>query len=161
MFYRVFFLLYIILSDICMAWGGYWLLVFWLSPLHQNIAWINNCKIAWIISGIYIIWCIVQIAIGVIHYCKWYIRKYIVTEHCEKCGTEVIAVVPEVNGKLEYDPNAIFHSMQCVIFSQKYRPRLQYICSECGQKEYICPYCYKLISKEDEKCPHCGIRITD
>ena len=109
---------------------------------------------------LHIVTIVVLVILGQIHCYKWYIRTNTLETKCNKCGEKTLAT----NNKpfklsIEVDPFWGWHMLQSIYQQQRYRPRLHYICADCGHEEYICPYCHKPVGKDDKKCPHCKKRI--
>ncbi len=132
--------------------------------------------------GIWMSWGTYVYAIGVIilslrnifHQFKWYIAKHPLRIECPKCHSEV---------KLSRYGEERFLNAPVVLYLETirfqlirikqyfyqiaYRPYLQLECTECGEKQVICPYCHEVISQElvechynkPTKCPHCGKKI--
>ena len=111
----------------------------------------------------YIVFAIVIIILGEIHYFRWFVLDKKQNVNCHNCGEKVVARRKEIWNPDEY-PSVDFlypiHGCQRMIRLQTCRPVLFYTCPVCGTSEYICPYCHKPVNKEDEKCPHCGKRMV-
>ncbi len=115
----------------------------------------------WILGG-YILSVSIIIIRGIVHYTKWFILNRKMYVYCHSCGEKVAAIRKEVWDSDEYATVYILYSIESIQRTnriQKYRPMMYYKCSSCGHEEYICPYCHKPVSKENDKCPHCQKRI--
>ena len=125
----------------------------------------------------FIIYAIVVIAIALrnaIHFYRWYVRSHPINLHCSQCHTNVLLSRYKEQEVLS-SPVRIYvetFRFQFIRLKQNfywiaYRPYLQLECSECGEKQIICPYCHEPISQESvechynkpSKCPHCGKKI--
>jgi len=119
-----------------------------------------NPNIGFIIYIIYSVCGLILIILGIGHQIKWMIKDHKYPAHCSHCGQEVEAERTKYSKiSLEWDPAADWHVLQDYVWRNIYRPRLWYKCPSCEHEEYICPYCYEPMKKEDDKCPHCGKRI--
>ncbi len=98
----------------------------------------------------------VLVILGQIHTYRWYQRYYEIETQCSKCGNTIMAsYAPTQKNELWVDPFWQWHVLQSIYQRQMRRPRLHYICPDCGYDEYICPYCHKPVGKDDKKCPNC------
>lgn len=99
---------------------------------------------------------------GEIHFFRWFVFDGKQNINCHNCGENVVAKRIEVYNPDNYLPVMILSNLYAFIATiriQICRPILHYTCPKCGATEYICPYCHKIVHKEDEKCPYCGRRM--
>lgn len=125
------------------------------------------------VYGAYMAIVLIIIVKNAIHRSKWYVRRNPIKVRCPQCHT----IVPLTRYREErylrdplalYLPRGIrfFHlrSDKIPLFEILYRPYLQLVCPECGEKQLICPYCHEPIQEDQVECkydkpsvcPHCG-----
>lgn len=147
----------ILISDVLTA---IFFFVLFYIPIDQYVT-RQYPVIYWIFCG-FVVFASVLILFGIVHYIKWFVVNQKTLLDCHGCGKQVEATRKEVWDSDEHTTVVILdtiESSQRTRRVQIYRPMLFYKCPTCGLEEYICPYCHKPVSKENDKCPHCGKRI--
>ena len=127
------------------------------------------------LSCVYILITPVLIGRNAIHRIKWYVLTHPSKVQCTQCHT----TVPLSRYKEEHYLNSPislclpkisdlrFTPYRVLFYEIAYRPYLQLDCSECGEKQVICPYCHKPIQEESvickydkpSICSYCGKKI--
>ena len=108
------------------------------------------------------------------HFYKWYVKSHPISILCTQCHVKMSLSRYKENDVLSSPIVLYIEKLRFQVIRLKqylywimYRPYLELDCSECGEKQIICPYCHKPISHESiechyatpTKCQHCGRKI--
>ncbi len=111
-----------------------------------------------------------------VHEYKWFIRTHPMKRKCFKCGSEQLLTRYREEDYLTQKILTIglniplvsdLSYMRICWYRKTLRPYLELNCTECEEKQVICPYCGKPIDAEQvesnyshpSKCPHCEKKI--